>query len=376
MSPRVSPSKLDLAERCSYPWTSGLPHDAYVETESAERGKMVHAYLAARALGEKPAPLDDEELERAADNGAALLDADLAAGATVLYVETTVALDLATGRGRIVTDRREHARPGELRGTVDLALRAADGSLVVRDWKTGRRGDVGAETLQLAAYALALASVHRAPAVRVELVHLLDGYEGTVDSCVYDAIDLGAALARIRAVARPPHDAEPRPGSHCRSLYCPIAQRCPATLALVERARAACALPDTTTLDPPTAVRVLERLPLVDAYLAALRHEAESVVAAAGVTVADDGRGWGVIERDGDEAIVADVAAPVLEQLGLADAIEQKTTATKASLERAARRRATKRGELSATMRTALEALRAAGAITRGAPYRRVGPIT
>lgn len=375
-----SPSKLDLAARCAYPWTSGIRHDPFASSTAADLGTAVHAALAAAALGqpapEVPADVDRDDYERAVRAGRLIMEADLAAGATVLLVERRVALDLRTGRGRLV-QQLEQRRSGELRGDVDVAMRRSDGSIVVRDWKTGRPGVVSAsDSMQIATYAVAIGSLYSCTSVVVQQVHLLDGYEGTIDSASYDAIDLGAALATIRHLASPPHGSMPQPGSHCRDLYCPIAARCPATLALVERAREACALPDTTTLDPPTAVRVLERLPLVDAYLDALRAEAERVIAAAGTVVADDGTAWGLVERDGDETIDAEAARAVLERLDMLDAVETKAVASKASIERAARRRATKRGELSPMVRAALEELRAAGAITRRPAYRRVGPLT
>lgn len=367
-------SGLQRAEAC--PLSCVLPGVEDVTPRlPRDLGNAIHGFVRdAPTLGREAALAAVPEAHRAA---CAALDLESILGANpeawaqelalAWHPETGEAVELHRGRG----DRDYSAAPAEaLVGTADLVGLADGGArAVVLDLKTGW-ADLGppANSLQLGFGAVAMMALHGTMSATVGFVRVING-EGVWRTAELDALDLAAMATRLRdvwlAVAKAellPEAFTPTIGEHCR--YCPAFLRCPAQMGLArELARdvelSTAELPPLTPEDVP---RVLEKLEAGEALLKRIRAHIDEYARARPVHL-PDGRVYGLQERE-REGFDAEKAAPVLEGLGLGDAVETTREVTKASLKRAIQRKLppAKRGE----EKRALEALRAAGAaVTR-----------
>lgn len=227
--------------------------------------------------------------------------------------------------------------------------------------------------MQVLMYALCASQLWPTTRVRVELAHV--GGSTWIDPAELDPMDLGAARAKLAELAeRVRRPSLPVLGPHCRDGYCPIAAHCPAGRELAARVAREVELPmpDAHAVESDEmAADILERLPLAEAYLDALRAAAEAHVARAGVVTSRSGARWGVVEQVGTERLqLTPEAEAVLE--AIPGAIEVERSATKASIERALRSAGkgwTKR------MREVVSQLREVGALRRGATWSRVEVI-
>jgi hypothetical protein len=385
-APLPTASQLDLAEACLYPWTSGLEWSRAWGEADANDGTAVHA--AAAALGrDEPvqlAGLSDSVVESIL-RVAEVLEGDMLEGTVVLAVEVGFAFDSRTGGVRF-SDPDEPRDPELLYGHADVVLRRRDGTLVLRDWKTGSRAlrKRVESSRQVAFYALCAAALWGASRVVVELAHV--GMSRTwIDRGELDALDLGAMRGWLRALPERIEEARALPmyGRHCRDLYCPVAGSCPASRAFAGRVAAEVELPMPEAHEIASdamAADVLSRVAIAEAYLGALKLAAEDYVRRRGVVEGKDGSRWGVVEHDGDESLtLTESAEAVLVANGLGAAVQVKRTCSKASVTRAAREGLEKKNGkaegLSARVNPVLDSLRKHGALKRGSPYSLVEPL-
>lgn len=381
MRPLPTASQHELASACLYPWTSGLEWSRAWGEDAADEGAQVHTLAAALAQGDpvQLAGLPDSVVE-AALRVAEVLEGDREA--EVLAVEVGFALDPATGAVR-GSDPDEERFPDLVYGHADIVLRQADGALILRDWKTGTRaGRTRVEqSMQLRTYAVCAAAVWCADEVVVELAHVGAG-RLWVDRGRLDAIDLGAHRAWLAALPGRIADGRALPvlGRHCRDYYCPVVRSCPMAAELARRVAAEVALPapDAHAIaSDEMAADVLARVPLAEAYLAALRLAAEEHVRARGVPVRGrDGTRWGLVEHDGNERVeLTPQAEAALETAGLGAAVEVERSATKASITRAVRGAMHGRRGVGRRVAEVVEELRRLGAVKRAPGYVRVEPL-
>lgn len=376
--PLPTASQLDLADACLYPWTSGIEWARSWSNEHANEGTQVHTLAAALAVGD-PVQLAGlpESVVEAVLKVADILEGDAEAGSVVLAVEVGFAFDPVTGRMRYA-DPDEERDPELLYGHADIVLRRADGTLVLRDWKTGARAmrKRVEETKQLRFYAVGAAEIWGATEVVVELAHVGQG-RLWIDRGLFDAMDLGAHRGWLRAL--PARIAEGRAlpvlGRHCRDYYCPAAGSCPMAGELVRKVAEVVELPTpeaNAIASDEMAADVLSRVAIAEAYLAALKSAAEAYVQGRGVpVVGPDGTRWGLVEHDGNESVqLTEEAERVLEEAGLAAAVELERSTSKAAITRAARAL----GQRGFTRKVAevVEQLRKRGAVKRAPGYVRV----
>lgn len=224
---RVSASKLDLALRCHW-WLQGrieLPEDE--PSPQAERGKAIHAALEAAALG---TVIADEYAAIALRTWDAVLPL-LNSCTEPPLPEAGYFYDVLTGGVREVdVDERQpgaksNRKETEVRATLDLEW--LDGDTVhVLDYKTGIARHTAEDSQQLALQALCATRYHDVQKARAGFCYVTEG-EPVFEWTVFDAMDLGATEARLRALAKT-KALDPRPGAHCHDLYCQARTICPA----------------------------------------------------------------------------------------------------------------------------------------------------
>jgi hypothetical protein len=248
-----------------------LPH-VYGGSDAAELGTAVHLLLEhaykstlqdihacfdeARAIAVKAYPQHADVFDAICANAESF---DLANG---WHTEAPVVLDISTMKVRSVTAHaaRDYGERGpyEIAGTVDL-YRVGDKYIELRDWKTGRQPPRAAASWQLRLGALALALVHGAETVTVEIGSFTETWEPVFDSHVYQRADLLEYAARIHAKAvqlRGDGVADVYTGPWC--TFCPAMLACPGIGGLMRQAT-----------DPDGAVdrfRVLMNADRVKAY--------------------------------------------------------------------------------------------------------------
>lgn len=242
---RVTPSKLERAERC--PW-SACDHGNDRTGEWAERGTGVHTFLAdAHAMGRDlalariPHTAPHRKLaERIDVDALPWAPANLPPGATV-HFERRLAYAPTTGAGRML-DRGEPAADSEMPGTPDVVV-VTDAEAIVYDSKTGNPAEVTRpdDNRQLEAYAVAAGAVHGRFVVRTAIVQIYEDGSPFVVAArePIDALRLAEIRLRILRVLDRVGEAavaaDPRPymarGPWCR--YCPRFVECPAQLAVL-----------------------------------------------------------------------------------------------------------------------------------------------
>lgn len=257
-------SKLHLAHRCAFPWSSGIrapraedsPEAIYGRTvsvaseflvnEAHHRGAVIWKDKEALArltlwLGapleehhQKALPWDVEAIaEQLLEDFSNNIDTEQ------IRAEVGYAYDLTTGAVRLVP-QGERKRPGEVRGWADLVIThgARVRAATVRDWKSGRGPlEPPEHSDQLRFLGLCVALVHGLDRIRVEFGRLNAG-ELRIESAELDCWKLGDVQGELEQLARklaePP---EPTPGPWCRSGFgCHIVAQCPSTEGLANAA--------------------------------------------------------------------------------------------------------------------------------------------
>lgn len=393
--PVLSASKLTLADECLYPWTSGLPWDNS-SGEAGRFGDAVHAFAECYIEGEPRSveelalehELTDSQLSRLRDQAIdieCLLDGEQFERRRA---EVRIAYDPMRGTARELAEGEERAG-GEMLLKIDVLIEGG-GLVTIRDWKTGKRPVLRrvAETLQVRAYALAVALAYDLDEVRVELAWCSP--RGIwIDHARFDAFDFSVTEVDIRELMTEQleGDAVPSYGLHCHEHFCPVIGRCPAAAAAAQRVADACGATHelaghpTEVSDHEHALEMLRLIPLVRARADAADEALKEWVRRNGALELGDGRSWGPVEQNGNDRLDATERAleVIREQLGAhADAAaDTKVTVTKASLERGLKALVREAGEQKKRgalkkRRDALHAeLRACGALRPGAPYTR-----
>ena len=386
--PTISGSTLGRVLLC--PASAVLPQVG-VDLEAGHRGTAIHEYLASvpvlgrevaleQVLPEYRAACEAIDLERlpVADS-----EAWAAEVAWAYDPEADTARELGRGLGRAYGD----LRPGEIPGTADVVAVTPE-SVVVLDYKTGRMARRGraADSMQLRLYALAAARAYGREHAIVALVHIDEDGGAWWDRAELDALDLDGLAAELRGLqgsvaAEAEHIsaggiARTVEGEHCR--HCPALPHCPSRtrLAAVLATGAEDAAPALTA---ETAPLVLERLEAIESVAKRVRESLELYARQQPVTL-PSGEVFGpvALERETiDPARGALVLAQTFSERVALDAIESKQTMTKTRLKAALKHHAAESGEkIGALEKRALEAIRAAGAITTTTthPVRRHKP--
>lgn len=227
-----------------------LPH-VHGGNDAAELGTAVHLLLEhaykstlhdihacfdeARAIAVKEYPQHADVFDAICANAEIF---DLSFG---WRTEAPVVIDISTMAVRAVekTGRaRDYGQLAafEIAGTVDL-YKLAGKTILLRDWKTGRQPPRAAASWQLRLGALALALVHGAETVTVEIGSFTETWEPVFDSHVYQRADLLEYAARIHAKAvqlRGDGVADVYTGPWC--TFCPAMLACPGIGGLMRQA--------------------------------------------------------------------------------------------------------------------------------------------
>ncbi len=371
-------SKLGLAQRCAYPWTSGLAWPELPASPAAAYGSAVH--LVAEAIGQRLEGLDLAALVDRTATELALGEADrvrLRADAEAVraqlvadrerwpgarwWAEVPVAYCARTDTARRLPSdgRRDYsdATDTEVCGTIDLMIADGD-TLAIRDWKTGRYrlGHDPARDPQLRAYALAAARLHRRDRVAIEYGLVLDG-EVRLARAELDSLELASvALELVDVVLRSTAAGMPQPvpGAWCAGEWCPIVADCPRTQAALVEVVA----PLTAIVDDAHASSLLDRVEACEAALEQVRAALRAWAAARPIS-RPDGRRYGAVEKSRRAIDVTPSALAILEAAGAAGAIEHSVTM--AAIRRALK--STHDGTASRVEREVMAALEAAGAV-------------
>jgi len=270
------------------------------DSVDAERGRVVHAHLAAIAEGMRPevalelVPADYRKL------CAAIPVADVPRG----RAEVALAYDVRTGRVRELTavDRAYDVLEHEVPGTVDLVCDRGELPPLVIDWKTGHAVDPEEHRAQLEFYGLCVARLHGADEVDVHLGAV--GDDGAIvwtrwhldlDTLVRVARDVRDAwqAVQLAKMDRREHEAESRApwvpdvnvGPHCK--YCPAWDHCPA-----KRASLLTVLKEETLDDVGKAYAVAKD---AEQWIEHIRTAAREAVDMRGALPTGDGR---IIKKD------------------------------------------------------------------------------
>lgn len=239
-----SASHLALAQLCAHPFTSGIRWPYEEQSDAGAFGDIVHSGAEAIETGEAVFPalyagLDDAEarkLYRCVDAARDLLA--LTPPQDEAHAELELRYHVDTGRVR-QAKRGDARAPGEWTVRIDW-VGVRNGVVLVRDWKTGKQSYTANAKAnpQVRLGAVAAARFFGVRRARVELVHLdEDGH--TVDGADFDALDLGAIAAEMRALRRSltRGPTPPVPGAHCTQQFCKLRGICPATLSALATAQ-------------------------------------------------------------------------------------------------------------------------------------------
>ncbi len=394
-------SRLDVAARCVYPWTSRQrwpkqPPNAFRGVGSAVSSVAEclavwgDAPIDAIAEAQGLTPSDTTKLGQMAVHLRELIE-DEATRTSWRVAEQALAYDLRAGTAREL--RQAHPRdysdrkPHEMSGTPDLVF-VRDGALVVRDYKTGRYtwGKNPAESRQLRALGLCAARAYGFHEVTLELVQVdADGVRARPEPL--DAFELALCADELCGIhdriayegERPP----PNPGHWCDSAYCPLAATCPATTkALATVAKVSdleYPLTDEIT-SPEHAAYLLERLAVAKTAIETIRHAVKEYAREHGPVPLNNDKLYGVVLHDGRERFdlsVDGALEAIRKHLGpfaAAAAVSSKTSKT--AIEVAAKAEQTKRGQGVRRARALMDELRELGALKRGAPYETIEAFT
>lgn len=384
-------SRVGLAMRCVYPWTSGQRAPrlgaGVAPGDEAQIGTVVHAASERVVRGEEgPHDLSklDEDARETADDMIEVATAfivDERERQHRLYVaEMPVEIDVATGEGRVLPSRghRDYSArsPRAIAGTADHVLWPEGGKLTVRDWKTGQQRGLAHEAarMQVRTLGLALAAIYQVDEVVTEVASIsTSGVDVEREHLNEPALEEHAEALRVLAARLTSGPQKPAPGPWCVEMFCPLLGECPASrgaLAAVTREE-----PVIAITDDATALRAIDLLPRMRAALAAIEDALEVYVKRSPPRGAD-GRIYGYQDHKRREVSVKtpEQMAALREVLGehVFDAVTMKTVAevTLKSIERAARRKLAKEGKKRGITELAERAV--ASLASKGGVYERV----
>lgn len=392
-----SPSKLDLAAQCAYPFNGPVRWPGFDEGSnrtSTNHGRAVHEVAELTGKGE---PVDVDAIATKHD----LRNKDAAtfkACAGVLverlakvraenwieaeFFELKIAYDVQKNEARVI-GKNDRAYKTEQVGMIDW-LYFSGGTWYVVDYKTGRgaRQTRASDTEQVRFYGIAIRALKGAETVTVQLWHV-DDESVWIDSATFHPWDLDDIYREQRDLLERIRTSEPMPvlGAHCRDLYCPIVSQCPAMQAALARIdeRVALKYPLTTEFESVEhAAYVWEVADFITAAAKQLKACAEASVKAHGrpVRLEHYGKLLGMVVHNGNETVECNATtAEILKRhLGAnaKDAIDLSTS--KKAIERVAGKVAPK-GKKAQLARSIFEELREAGTLTRRSDWTEVGLI-
>jgi hypothetical protein len=354
-------SRLALAYACAYPWVGFERWPKRPWSDVASVGQRVSTAAEQLAIW---GDYDRDAVGDAAPHAEAVRELLERDNPAAIYAEQALAWDVRHRSARWLP--QNHPRDysavahGEMFGTPDVVFLRQDGTVVVRDYKTGdtsRGRDPGAHA-QLRALALCASKVFGVDSVDVQLVHVSASY-AWVESDTLTAWDIEATadqLAELYHTIATASDYLPNPGAHCSYHYCPKLTVCPVWQKRIRELddKLAAELVLTTDLAGPAqaskqwdAVRALGRI--LDQYEQAVKDMAKTQA-----IPRPGGKVLGYREQT-RETIDGRRALPVLREMGLDDAAEVKVSLS------AVRRAAKEAGLVQAR---AVQALRDAGAVS------------
>lgn len=274
---RLTASRFGLASLCTYWARPDIPAPT-VEPKSrpATVGTALHKAIECRLLKQAPPPMDRlTKSEREMVLGCMERFVEHRISRVAWVPEQGFAYNPAEDTARMLptTGHRDYSdlREGEVPGTPDAYFHdAAKSAVYVPDWKTGLSNEDGRASAfaQGDFNALMVARAFKASRAFVYAIRL------TPDELIEDnpreltPADLNAIAANVRHIVASIPDAEPQPGLHCQSSYCPQRGTCPSTTRW-QAALVPMKMGQTLTFDPQTpehyataieAVRALEAM--------------------------------------------------------------------------------------------------------------------
>jgi hypothetical protein len=289
--------------------------------------------------------------------------------------ETAWALDIATGRGRLLgrnLGRHYDAQPGEVVGAADYVRLDVEACVVeVLDLKTGQ-ADVTppGENLQLAALAAAAASWHGVTTARVGILAAGEGRTPWVTWAELGPLDLLAVPFRLQRLAAAVEAAKTKPkyavGRWCG--HCPARRDCPTQTWALRRLAAdpKSVAEDLATglVTPDTAALAFQRFRAIKAATNEVERQLHAYVKENGPIPTGNGNVWG--PRESQRSVIdPEKAWPVLvDALGVDGAREAMTLKTSKTAVSAVASARAPRGQKTDASKALLAALEAAGAVT------------
>lgn len=251
----LTASQTDLALRCAYPFRADI-HVGRRESAAGRLGTEEHARIEATLSAEPADAPDDDDPDTSATHARWVAEWHEQERARGWIPEQAIALNPRTGETRLITrgpdgHRDYSAVPlGWIAGTADGVLPPPEG-LEIADWKTGQADAYRARELvrspdgrlvsrqvgwrrptdlgQLLTLAAGFARHYGTRDAGLQLVPANE-HRLHVERARVGLLDLRLHERRLAAVLdEADGDAKPRPGAHCKSLYCPLHGHCPAT---------------------------------------------------------------------------------------------------------------------------------------------------
>lgn len=307
----LSASKTGLARLCLYSFRPDVPQDVRTTSDAAESGTTVHGAIEHfQKTGKVEYALSSEGEEAMVHHAVAWLRGHVGN----LESEVPYAWDPMTDDGSRLDGAIDDLGIGghrlyddpewwrEIRGicglsasaipmTIDL-LEIGDGTATIYDWCTGTTD----KRAQLQTNALAVARTHGITSVRLVTLRLTPASLTEEDHGTLDEADLAALAEEFAALVAAIPDAEPRPGMHCRELYCSAKGACPTTqraLAQVIPADQLARFRFTDKIESMAhASAVLPMLKVLDKYLEQVKEALEAYHDAHGPIPTSDGKEW------------------------------------------------------------------------------------
>jgi hypothetical protein len=321
---RVTASKVGLLEHCQY---FATPDAVWSDTTSAaaDRGTRFHRAIALYINGVSGLPLSvEDDIAAEFEHAKKFVDGIRTAYPNAeLLAEVAFAWNPDTDEAEVIpaVERDYQQGHGRLCGTADLVVIIRDGKRVVGliawDWKTGSGEGAGP---QLRALGLMAARAYDCDAVTVGALEVTAAGVKEVAHEHHDAFALAGIAGGLADLIAFIPGAEPRPGDHCGSLYCPARTTCPevnkAHVALVPE-QALVRKFSTDIESPEHAVWMMDRIRLVEAACKAIKDAIKSKVPEGGWELADGSK---LIESTRDmPRFDKNKAFALLKQLGATD---------------------------------------------------------
>ncbi len=241
--------------------------------------------------------------------------------------EVIVAINVATGEGRIVgdSDGRNYGTPGplEIFGKVDV-IGVLDDAVVIIDWKTGHKDvDPAARNWQLWGYALAACRAMGKSKARIYIAYTNQPGQ-PIDEHELDALDLAdfakrlSALyvreAKLRSEYQRGEIPATREGSWCR--HCASKSRCPSKVGLlVQVAASGLAVIGDTEMTADRARQAHEEIERLDQLVSDAKARRMAYVDEHGPIDLGNGKLYGRMPRAGNRILDGQKAAQAIREI-------------------------------------------------------------